>query len=283
MVSTCMENLAADPGKVHSKHSGDLASKVVNIDGKPIRGILKKPGMSQVGGSYAQTLEKGSTVPHEDKSMGKQINFRPINMKLKNSNGSSGASSSGTNYFEVLDSLGEDLGDGDEVEVGTDKSESAEFLNKEELDGIQKLIDRDPFVLDLRRKESECQKKFLEASFDEECFLKQKSKVDWLAVGDQNTAFFHNTLKSKNHWARIDVIMDGEGVVHEGEDVQQLFVTHYVNFLGCEGDVLLDPTPELFSNRLDVIEEGNMVVELQFLGMYGSKELLLELEEDSTS
>ncbi|KAK1429871.1 hypothetical protein QVD17_12158 [Tagetes erecta] len=130
---------------------------------------------------------------------------------------------------------------------------------REELDGIQKLIDRDPFDLELRRQESECQKKFLEASLDEECFLKQKSKVDWLAAGDQNTAFFHNTLKSKNHRARIDVILDREGVVHEGEDVQKLFVTHYVNFLGCAGDVSLEPYPELFSNRLDANVAGNMV------------------------
>ncbi|KAK1431819.1 hypothetical protein QVD17_08513 [Tagetes erecta] len=107
-------------------------------------------------------------------------------LKLKNSNGSSGASSSGTNHFEVLDSLGEDMGDGDEVE-------------------------------------------------------------------------------SKNHRARIDVIMDGEGVVHEGGDVQKLFVNHDVNFLGCEGDVLLEPTPDLFSTRLDAIEAGSLPV--KYLGV----------------
>ncbi|KAK1441009.1 hypothetical protein QVD17_06845 [Tagetes erecta] len=210
MDPTCMENLDADPGIGNLKQSGDLASKVVNIDGKPIRSSLKTQGMSQVGGSYAQTVEKGATVLPKDKLKGKHINFRVGHLR-------------------------------------------------EELDGIQKLIDRDPFDLELRRQESECQKKFLEASLDEECFLKQKSKVDWLAAGDQNTAFFHNTLKSKNHRARIDVIMDREGVVHEGEDVQKLFVTHYVNFLGCAGDVSLEPYPELFSNRLDANVAGNMV------------------------
>ncbi|KAK1424453.1 hypothetical protein QVD17_19783 [Tagetes erecta] len=76
MEPTCMDNLDADPGIGYLKQSGDLASKVVNIDGKPIRGILKKQGMSQVGGSYAQTVEKGATVIPEDKAKGKHINFR---------------------------------------------------------------------------------------------------------------------------------------------------------------------------------------------------------------
>jgi len=71
-----MENLDADPGIGNLKQSGDLASKVVNIDGKPIRSSLKTQGVSQVGGSYAQTVEKGATVLPKDKLKGKHINFR---------------------------------------------------------------------------------------------------------------------------------------------------------------------------------------------------------------
>ncbi|KAK1407946.1 hypothetical protein QVD17_39574 [Tagetes erecta] len=99
-----------------------------------------------------------------------------------------------------------------------------------------------------------------EASLDEERYLKQKSKIDWLAEGDNNTAFFHNSLKVKNHRSRIDVILDGGGTIHEGENVQKAFVNHYEKFLGIEGDVSLVPTPELFCNRLDEGTATTMVV-----------------------
>ncbi|KAK1408085.1 hypothetical protein QVD17_39718 [Tagetes erecta] len=102
-------------------------------------------------------------------------------------------------------------------------------------------------VLGIRKWE----KRFKEASIDEERFLKQKSKVEWLAEGDNNTAFFHKSLKSRNHRSRIDVIMDGGGCIYEGENVQKAFVTHDENFLGVKGDISLTPTPDLFQKRLD--------------------------------
>ncbi|KAK1407942.1 hypothetical protein QVD17_39570 [Tagetes erecta] len=117
-----------------------------------------------------------------------------------------------------------------------------------------------PFDLDLRKEEAVVANKFKEASLDEERYLKQKSKIDWLAEGDNNTAFFHNSLKVKNHRSRIDVILDGGGTIHEGENVQKAFVNHYEKFLGIEGDVSLVPTPELFCNRLDEGTTTTMVV-----------------------
>jgi hypothetical protein len=57
---------------------------------------------------------------------------------------------------------------------------------------------------------------FQVACLDEEKFLKQKSKVHWLATGDLNTAYFRRVLKTKNHRSRVDVIKDGVGRVHEG-------------------------------------------------------------------
>ncbi|KAK1441235.1 hypothetical protein QVD17_07078 [Tagetes erecta] len=89
------------------------------------------------------------------------------------------------------------------------------------------------------------------ASLDEERFLKQKSKVHWLAEGDANTKYFHNTLKCRNHRARIDVITDSYGILHEGKAVPKAFVDHYVGFLGKEEDVIIPITQELFDVRID--------------------------------
>ncbi|XP_022039943.1 uncharacterized protein LOC110942475 [Helianthus annuus] len=89
------------------------------------------------------------------------------------------------------------------------------------LDFIQWEIDSDPMNAELRSQETKINAEFLEACLDEERFLRQKSKVDWLKAGDTITKFFHATLKSRNHLSRIDVIMNSNGVLMEGEDVHK--------------------------------------------------------------
>ncbi|KAK1408027.1 hypothetical protein QVD17_39657 [Tagetes erecta] len=103
----------------------------------------------------------------------------------------------------------------------------------------------------LIEQESELLASFRVASLDEERFLKQKSKVHWLAEGDANTKYFHNSLKCRNHRARIDVITDSNGILHEGKEVPKAFVDHYVGFLGREEAVIIPITQELFDVRID--------------------------------
>ncbi|KAK1424463.1 hypothetical protein QVD17_19793 [Tagetes erecta] len=71
------------------------------------------------------------------------------------------------------------------------------------LDEIQRAIDLDPTNVLLCEEESRCLMQFNQASLDEERFLKQKAKIHWLAVGDANNSFFHNSLKCKNRSNRI--------------------------------------------------------------------------------
>ncbi|KAK1421814.1 hypothetical protein QVD17_24451 [Tagetes erecta] len=101
------------------------------------------------------------------------------------------------------------------------------------------------------------------ASLDEERFLKQKSKVHWLAEGDANTKYFHNTLKCRNHRARIDVITDSNGVLHEGKAVPKAFVDHYVGFLGKEEAAIIPITQELLDVRIDQAMSVDMIREIE--------------------
>ncbi|GJR25722.1 RNA-directed DNA polymerase, eukaryota, reverse transcriptase zinc-binding domain protein [Tanacetum coccineum] len=75
----------------------------------------------------------------------------------------------------------------------------------------------------------------LEASLDEERFLRQKSKIEWLNAGDANTAYFHRIVKSKCARNRIEMVRDSSNVLHEGNAVPGAFVSHYEQFLGLEG------------------------------------------------
>ncbi|XP_022003373.1 uncharacterized protein LOC110900819 [Helianthus annuus] len=72
-------------------------------------------------------------------------------------------------------------------------------LLRNRLDGIQRDLDKDLNSDMLRVEETNIRRDYQEALLDEERFLKQKSKVDWLAAGDMNSAFFHSSLKNKIH------------------------------------------------------------------------------------
>ncbi|XP_022019363.1 uncharacterized protein LOC110919398 [Helianthus annuus] len=117
---------------------------------------------------------------------------------------------------------------------------------RSKLDAVQWDIDSNPLNVILREQEMKISADFQEACLDEERFLKQKSKVDWLRAGDANTAFFHASLKSRNHTTRIDVITNTEGILFEGENVSKAIVAHYEKFLGSEDDIAIRPSHDLF-------------------------------------
>ncbi|GJY27625.1 putative RNA-directed DNA polymerase [Tanacetum coccineum] len=73
---------------------------------------------------------------------------------------------------------------------------------------------------------------FTEAKLDEERFLKQKAKVEWLEVKDSNSAYFHKSVKSRNQKSRFEVIMDADNVEVTCSNVPDVFVMHYEMFLG---------------------------------------------------
>ncbi|PWA72744.1 RNA-directed DNA polymerase, eukaryota, Reverse transcriptase zinc-binding domain protein [Artemisia annua] len=79
---------------------------------------------------------------------------------------------------------------------------------RHELDAVQRALDLDPFNVDLREEGACYLNAFNEAILKEECFLKQKAKVEWLRVGDSNSAYFHKVVKSRKARSRIDSICD---------------------------------------------------------------------------
>ncbi|PWA99191.1 RNA-directed DNA polymerase, eukaryota, Reverse transcriptase zinc-binding domain protein [Artemisia annua] len=104
-----------------------------------------------------------------------------------------------------------------------------------ELDEVQCALDLDPFNVDLREEEACYLNAFNKAILKEECFLKQKAKVEWLRVGDSNSAYFHKVVKSRKARSRIDSIYDGNGVQLVEDQVPNAFVSYFTSFLGQEG------------------------------------------------
>ncbi|GJX41720.1 hypothetical protein Tco_0256710 [Tanacetum coccineum] len=86
---------------------------------------------------------------------------------------------------------------------------------RHELDEAQKALDSDPNNIELREEEAAYLKAFNDALLMEERFLMQKAKVEWLKLGDANTAYFHKVMKSQASRNRIDSVTTSNGEIRE--------------------------------------------------------------------
>ncbi|GJW42180.1 sodium/hydrogen exchanger 6 [Tanacetum coccineum] len=120
-----------------------------------------------------------------------------------------------------------------------------------ELNEIQNAIDKEPNNSDLREELAHYLLAFKEASLNEERFLRQKSKIEWLKAGDSNTTYFHKIVKSKCARNRIKMVCDSSNILHEGNAVAGAFVNHYEIFLGIEGSTTPLLNQDLFLHVLD--------------------------------
>ncbi|GJW03272.1 aspartic peptidase [Tanacetum coccineum] len=115
-----------------------------------------------------------------------------------------------------------------------------------ELDSVQKALDLNPSDVYLREEEAIYVQAFVEAKLDEERFLKQKEKIKWLDVGDSNSAYFHKSVKCRNHRGRIDTILNSANEEVAGVNVADVFVSHYKMFLGSDMNCDMVNTDGLF-------------------------------------
>ncbi|XP_071739508.1 uncharacterized protein [Rutidosis leptorrhynchoides] len=131
---------------------------------------------------------------------------------------------------------------------------------RSELDKLQMELDKDPESRVIREAEADKLKEYNDAVWDEERFLKQKLKIQWLKAGDSNTSYFYKVIKGRANRSRINAIMDRNGILIEGSGVVDCFVQHYMSFLGTDQQcVPLDNLEDLFLNKLSSSKENVMV------------------------
>ncbi|GJV09458.1 RNA-directed DNA polymerase, eukaryota, reverse transcriptase zinc-binding domain protein [Tanacetum coccineum] len=121
---------------------------------------------------------------------------------------------------------------------------------RHELDEVQRALDSDPFNIDIREEEAVYIRAFQDALLDEERFLKQKAKVEWLKSGDANSAYFHKVVKSHASKNRIDSVTTTNGVRMDGDSVPMAFIDHYTSFLGQQGVIYPFISNDLFCTKL---------------------------------
>lgn len=120
-----------------------------------------------------------------------------------------------------------------------------------DLETAQRAVEQNPYDDIARAHERRILNLFNEVSLDEERLLKQRSKIQWLKVGDTNTAYFHKVVKGKQHRSHIQRVVNSESVTVEGDLVPRAFVDHYTKFLGSQSQVNPIRNPRsLFSKTL---------------------------------
>ncbi|KAL8091333.1 hypothetical protein AgCh_033807 [Apium graveolens] len=162
---------------------------------------------------------------------------------------------------------------------GGDLSQNCEIL-KARLVDIQIQLDSAPFDEELRIREQAVAREYRSCKLEEERLLKQRAKVHWLKVGDQNSKFFHKSLQARRFKKTILEISDEEGNVLQGEGMVSHFVDYYRNLLGkkdyCDRCVGLDS----FAKRLDYAAANDLVREVSSEEI---KEVIFHMGDDKAS
>ncbi|XP_062080858.1 uncharacterized protein LOC133785653 [Humulus lupulus] len=87
------------------------------------------------------------------------------------------------------------------------------------------------------QEESDAARDFANKSCSYESFLRQKSKINWLRFGDENTAYFRASLKQRKMRNRISSFINDEG--HIVENYPEVIDHFYNHFRGVMGKVSL--------------------------------------------
>ena len=105
--------------------------------------------------------------------------------------------------------------------------------SRSDLAAIQELLLANPQDSELLSQEKTAVWKLNKALMEEECFLRQKSRVKWLDKGDKNNKFFFSKIKTNWNRNKILSVADHNGEMVFGQkQVAKVAVDFFQNLLG---------------------------------------------------
>ncbi|XP_050207374.1 uncharacterized protein LOC126656799 [Mercurialis annua] len=108
-------------------------------------------------------------------------------------------------------------------------------------------LQNDPFNKVLHDEERAVSMHLFKLLSWEESIAKQKSRMQWICLGDQNTKFFHICIKQREARKRIVAIRSAEGVVIEDNDkIKDEILRHYMKFIGSAEQNRTNTNPAIF-------------------------------------
>ncbi|KAL7161752.1 hypothetical protein ACSBR2_042264 [Camellia fascicularis] len=104
---------------------------------------------------------------------------------------------------------------------------------KDHLLNSQIKLDKDPMNLNLQETERAAYVKYVDLSKAEESLAHQKSRIQWLGLGDRNSKFFFRTVKGNVNKGRIhSVVLPNGDRVTKSAEVHNSFVDYFTNLFG---------------------------------------------------
>ncbi|KAH0636487.1 hypothetical protein KY289_036402 [Solanum tuberosum] len=98
---------------------------------------------------------------------------------------------------------------------------------------VQKWLHQNPSDIALQEQEKQKCQRFRKSSYLAEVFLQQRSKVNWIKLGDDNTRYFYSIIKHKRLQQATNQIRDKEGNMQtENTSIAKMFVEYYEELLG---------------------------------------------------
>ncbi|XP_074315057.1 uncharacterized protein LOC141651237 [Silene latifolia] len=128
------------------------------------------------------------------------------------------------------------------------------------LEDIQKKLHQDPQNILLQNEERVAAISYKELSEARDMFLNQKAKVQWMKCNDENTQFFHSSIKARRALNKILTIKDQNGVLcSDNKSIENAFLTYYKD--------LLRSSKEVTRVNLGVVRRGKCITHQQASAM----------------
>lgn len=86
------------------------------------------------------------------------------------------------------------------------------------LQNIQEQLHLDPDNLELQQTEREKYQKLEKSSYLTEIYLQQRSKANWIRLGDENTRYFHPVIKHRKLKQAITQLKDAAGCMQTEQE-----------------------------------------------------------------
>jgi hypothetical protein len=114
-----------------------------------------------------------------------------------------------------------------------DKISERVLMIKRAIKDAQYKLQENVLDLDTHRSEPMLFQEYLRLAQAEESFLRQKSLIQWLNLGDKNSKFFFNLVKSHQCHNKILSIHDDNGTcLFDAKEIQHIIVNYFEKLLG---------------------------------------------------
>nr|TKR85033.1 hypothetical protein D5086_0000251720 [Populus alba] len=114
-------------------------------------------------------------------------------------------------------------------------------------DAAQYDIDNHPESEEAKVNERHLAAAYMQLCKDEESYFKQKSRIQWLQLGDRNTSFFHKSLLHRQVRNNIYRLQDDAGtVIHDQQEIGNMASTYFQRLLCVPNPPILEDLHSIY-------------------------------------